>query len=517
MLPVVPDGLRRPSFFGRGSTQAWQWADEEQDPRLGLVRFLRDVGLEFASMRELLEIAGPTTQPAELPPGYHHLLAHAYLDMGLREPAVDAINQAMAQREQVTFPITSGQTLVDAWLRLAKLDDQRGDSARALYTLDLLDSEFDGALSKSQRLLWLDIKSRVLLGQRDFAAAAKVLAKANDLLDGASPDLYLPYLQRLYIRYNYALALIQNSQLAKGLTLLERIGTVADPSPAERAVRDQANLTMAYYLLRAGQGASAKAAFQRLPLTGSYTNNALIGLGWTELAPQGKALNKVSPGTFGSFLALGSFEQAPLPKQEPEQLRRALVSWQELATRNPDDAAVQEALVVVPFALEKLGKREQAGEAYDNAITKLTQSQRKIKQDIETLRQGLQTRALLFQYAASGLPHTRWTDDVRTSNPIEEHLQNFRDLQRLQGALQDNPTPQTPMLLRAMAYAAEAEMRDAQNEIAANLQVQLERIERYHTLALTGLTRYYQWDFQRNQNDPGPASPKPAENRAGLQ
>jgi len=514
VLPVVPKVLApRFSFFGRSGQKQWEWENETEDPRLGLVRFLRDVGLEFASLRELLEIAGPPEQPARLPRGYYRLLAHAYIDLGMREQAVVAAQQAVPEADDEALTETPGQTLADAWLRLATLDYRRGDYQRAFYTLDNIDLD----LSESQELLRLDLKSRVSLAQQNHAQAVEFLKQANDILDDDDDYLYLPYLQRLYLRYNYALALINNGQKAEGYTLLDRIGTVEKPNPAERAVRDQANLALAYQLLRAAKGASAKPIFQRLPLTGTYTNNALLGLGWTELAPAGKAVEKASPGTYGSRWALGSFELVPLQSEEPEQLQRALVSWEELAKRNPDDAAVQEALVVVPFALEKLGKRDQAGKAYEKAITHLTQTQRQLERDIESLREGLETRALLFQYASSGLPYTRWTDDVRTSNPIEEHVQNFHDLQRLQGALLGNRDRNAILLNNALGYAAVAQMREAQSIIADALVEQLDRIEKYRTTAITGLTRYYDWNLDKAYDDVQPAkSTDPTEAESAL-
>ncbi len=514
VLSVLPKVLAPAfSFFGRAGPRQWEWEDETEDPRLGLVRFLRDVGLEFAALQELLEIAGPPGAPAPLPPGYYRLLTHSYIDLGMRELAV--VTAAKAKNEDTTgkFRETPGQTLADAWLRLAALDYRRGDYQRALYVLDNIDLK----LSESQRLLGLDIKSRVLLAQNKYADASDVLEDANDILDD---DLYLPYLQRLYLRYNYAVALIKSGQTAEGRTLLDNIGSVTQPNPAERAVRDQANLALAYKLLRSANGGSAKTVFQRLPLSGTYTNNALLGLGWSELTPRGTVVNRASADTYTKFWELGTIEPAPLAGNKSEKLQRALVSWKELANRNPDDDAVQEALIVVPFALDELGNRDQAGQAYEKAIASLTQTQRKLKGDITSLRDGLETRALLFRYAASGLPYTRWTDDVRTSNPIEEHVQNFHDLQRLQGALLRNPDPDSALLNNALGYAGVKQMRKAQSVIADTLEVQLERLEKYRTAAINALTNYYEWKLEQagqDQSDDAPApEDAPAEEETGV-
>lgn len=517
VLPVVPKKLAPVfSFFGRSAPKQWEWEDETEDPRLGLVRFLRDVGLEFAALQELMEIAGSPSTPGRLPPGYYRLLMHSYIDLGMRELAAATASKAEAQDADQDITETPGQTLTDAWLRLATLDYRRGDYGRALYVLDNIESR----LSDTQRLWHLDIQSRVLLAQNKYADALDVLADANDILDDDDEDLYLPYLQRLYLRYNYAVAYIKNSQPAEGRTLLDNIGTVAQPNPAERAVRDHANLALAYQLLRSAKGGASKTVFQRLPLNGSYTDNALLGLGWSELTPQGTIVNRAGAGTYTKIWELGTIKPAPLAETKPEQLKRALVPWNELVGRNTDDAAVQEALIVIPFALEELGRRAQAAEAYEQAITRLTTTQRKLEGDIESLRAGSETRALLFRYAASGLPYTRWTDDVRTSNPIEEHVQNFHDLQRLQGALQDNDAPNAALLNNALGYAGVDQMRKAQANIADALEVQLDRVEEFHTTAINGLARYYDWSLNQGgeeldpedieQLEPGLMKPDPA-------
>lgn len=511
VFPLVPDSPQPWfSYFGsaRPRPQIREWKGATEDPRIGHVRFLRAAGLNFAALRELLEIAGPADNPAPLPRGYHRLLAHAYIDLGMREQALTELQTADANGHTKLTQV-QGQTLIHAWQRMATLDYRRGDYQRALHTLEGIDYP----LSDSQKLQSLDVQSRVLIAQGEYAQASAVLADANAILDADPPQLTLPYSQHLYIRYNYALALIKSGQKKQGGTLLNLIGTLDNPRPAkfgldhlrnlivtvdkpnlaERAIRDQANLALAYLFLRDAQGATAKTLFQRLPLSGTYSNNALLGLGWTELAPTGERFIKNSPGTYGSVSENSNFWQTKLEIDESEKFKRALVSWNELATRNPEDPAVQEALVVAPFALEKIGDHEQAGKAYANAIDSFTESQRKLVDNIESLRRGTQTRSLLAQHAASGLPYTRWTDDVRTSNPIEEYIQNYHDLQRLQGALLRNPGRDAGSLTTALGYAAVAQLRDAQSVIADELEQQLERIEKYQTTAAYGLTRYYDW------------------------
>lgn len=488
VLPVVPKALAPISnFFGGTRPKNWEWENEVEDPRMGLVRFLRDVGLQFEAMQELLEIAGPTTKPAPLPAGYDILLAHAYIDFSMRDLAAATARRAGTEYKTQKLTQTPGQTLADAWIRIAELDYQRGDFARAAHTLDTIQLK----LTPAQRLFMQDVESRVLLAQGQYRRAATILARANNSLDKHDDDLYLPYLQSLYVRYNYALALIKSGRVAQGRTLLERVGAAKNPNQAERAIRDLANLDLAYQFLRAKQGATAKPYFQRVSLRGTFSNDALLGLGWTELAPDGAKQQRDSPGTYGGSLFLGKFEQAKIPTKETQQLKRALVPWQELVKRNPEAPAVQEALLSVPYALEKLGLREPAYAAYERALTAYQTTERRLESDAAALSQGLNSTALFVHYDSSGIPKTRSMEKLITSNVFHEYLQNHNDFQVLQGALLRQGGQQAALLNKALAYAAVSQARAAQALVASEIHNELKRITKYKLAAIRGITRYY--------------------------
>lgn len=505
VLPVVPKALAPvSSFFGSTRPKSWQWEDEVDDPRLGLVRFLRDVGLTFEAMQELLEIAGPATQPAALPTGYDILLAHSYIDFGMRDLAAVTARRAGGEYRHDKLVQTPGQSLTDAWIRIAKLDYQRGDYARAAYTLDNIKQK----LTPAQRLYMQDVRSRILLAQGEYSQAAKVLARANASLDKDDDDLYLPYKQTLYVRYNYALALIKSGQVAKGRTLLERIGATKTPNRAERAIRDLANLDLAYQFLRAKQGATAKPYFQRVSLHGTYSNDALLGLGWTELAPDGTEQERVSPGTYGGHYFLGQFEKTKIPEHKPQQLKRALVPWQELVKRNPQAPAVQEALLSVPYALETLGLHSPANDAYERALTAYQTTQRRLKRNAQALSHGLNTTALFVQYDSSGIPKTRSMEQLVTDHKFQEYVHNYKDFQILEGALLRTGKRQAALLDKALAYAAVSQARQAQALVASEIEKELQRLDKYKLAAIRGVARYYDWTAA-NENGPAPKSTMP--------
>lgn len=507
VLPVVPKALAPiTSFFGTSRPKSWEWENEVEDPRLGLVRFLRDVDLNFEAMQELLEIAGPNDDPAPLPAGYDILLTHSYIDYGMRDLAATTARRAGKEYKNDKLVQTPGQSLADAWIRIAELDYRRGDYARATYTLDNIKQK----LSPAQRLYMQDVRSRILLAQGQYPQAEKVLARANASLDKQDDDLYLPYLQTLYVRYNYAFALIKGGRGAEGRTLLERVGATATPNQAERAVRDLANLDLAYQFLRAKQGATAKPYFQRVSLHGTYSNDALLGLGWTELAPDGAKQERASPGTYGGGLFLGKFEQAKISSDKTQQLKRALVPWQELVKRNPEAPAVQEALLSVPYALEKLGLHEQAHSAYERALSIYQTTQRRLESNAQALSQGLNTTALFVQYNSSGIPKTRSMERLITGHQFQEYLDNYKTFQVLEGALLRTGNRQATLLDKALAYAAVSQARDAQALVAAEIEKDLKRIRQYKDAAIRGVARYYDWAATNNNDQPTEPDTQPA-------
>src|SRR3546814_1293049 len=58
------------------------------------------------------------------------------------------------------------------------------------------------------------------------------------------------------------------------------------------ALRDRANLTLGWQFLQTQQGGTSKPVFSRVRVEGPFSNRALLGLGWAQLAPQGARIQK---------------------------------------------------------------------------------------------------------------------------------------------------------------------------------------------------------------------------------
>ncbi|WP_370309508.1 hypothetical protein [Sinimarinibacterium flocculans] len=182
--------------------------------------------------------------------------------------------------------------------------------------------------------------------------------------------------------FNASLILFRNGRREQALDMLERIGTGDDDTPDEQLVRDLANLTLGYQMLRERNGASAKDAFGRVRSPGPYANPALLGLGWAALLPSGA---RARGGRGADRLAEMAPDQADeLRRRDPlrynwsqgvdisdRSLRAALTAWNELALRNPFDPVVQEGMLVVAYALQRLDAHAQAQQQYETTIARL--------------------------------------------------------------------------------------------------------------------------------------------------
>src|SRR5690554_7072358 len=106
-----------------------------------------------------------------------------------------------------------------------------------------------------------------------------------------------------------------------------------------RALQDKTYTAMGYSYLAQKSYIGAIDAFTQVNLNSSRANRALLGFGWAALAQ--------------------------------EEYTQALKPWQLLRQRSLQDPAVQESLLALPFAYEKLDAQGEALTAYEEAETLL--------------------------------------------------------------------------------------------------------------------------------------------------
>lgn len=424
------------------------------DPRIRSARFLGADERYYSAVTELLKLQRAAGPDFEASPEYWAALAEFQLSFGMRDRAEQLYRTVAAAAAD---PVVAGQ----ARLRLAEFSYERGylDEARAslLRAKENLPEELD--------LEWRDLYSRVLMAQGRYNEAVTVL----ETLTGSDDE-------SAFARYNLGVALINDGRLAEGRTALDRVGRQTGNSELIRALRDRANVTLGWHFLQNQLGGSAKPVLVRVRSEGPYSNRALLGVGWAEIAPEGKRQTRGELSEdqrlrelndpFSTFSSLGvllrrgylddpyeragirSFRRTALAKDEEEGLRRAIAVWSELLDRDPQDPAVHEAWLAVPFALDRLGAHTQAAQYYEQAAERLEAARKRTLEAVKSIRGGRMVETIMQRDAdaESGwawelrdlpdAPETYYLQTLIAEHRYAEGLKNYRDVRMLQRSLE---------------------------------------------------------------------------------
>lgn len=409
-----------------------------KDPNYLAAQYQTDEGRYFSSLTELLQM----DSESKLSSDSRWLLAESYLSFGMANKA-EPIYREIAQT-------TNDQLMLGrARLRLAEFSYQRGylDESRSALL------KMQEKLPKQLVEQWQDLLSRVLMAQGRYNEAVSVLTN----LDNAGK-------QSQYTRYNLGVALINDGRAPQGRDLLDRVGRMRVMTLEDLALRDKANLTLGWHFLHNQLGGSAKAIFQRVRSEGPYSNRALLGLGWAELAPRGakqEHSDVADPDDrpfFSSFSTLGvllrpgfvdndifkraglrNFRLEKLGKTEEAALKRALVAWVTLINRDPMDPAVQEGWLAIPYSLDKLGAHTQALQYYEKAVENLEMNRKRADTAMASIKQGRMVETIVrreinvengWEWKLTDLPdapETYYLQSLLAEHRFQEALKNYRD------------------------------------------------------------------------------------------
>lgn len=271
--------------------------------------------------------------------------------------------------------------LNDFWLSQARLMLSRDEPQLAEQALRRLRQPTSASANHQRQSLL----QHAYIGQGRFDAATQAFESAQ----GAPELIMLAY-------HNYAIALQGQGRKPEAMALLDELGEVTASNNEMLALRDQANLALGWAWLADNQGGSARAVFKRIGLERKTSGMALLGLGWAELAPDGRRqetrfrrklncvdelsaaetteerlVSSLSPcqpvqtAAMFKYYRLFDFEAGGAGA---ERLRRALVPWQVLVRRGSHEPAVQEALLAVGYAQARLKRYAEAELAYRQAI-----------------------------------------------------------------------------------------------------------------------------------------------------
>jgi hypothetical protein len=262
------------------------------------------------------------------------------LAFGMQHHAEGVFNQILQDERRP-------QSVRDAaWFYLGKLHYTRGDWAAAEQSFARVSREFKPALRAQMQALQINIRIR----NNNFAELTPKKIDADELRSW-SP----------YTLYNVGAAHAREGEFASAqqfFSALTDIDVVDNPVRRKEqwALQDKAYTAMGYSYLAEKKYAAAIREFTKVRLDGVFANQALLGYGWAAVAQ--------------------------------EEYDVALRPWQLLRSRSLMYPAVQESLLALPYAYEKLGAQGEAVNAYQAAEELLAREIQLIRDMRATLTEG---------------------------------------------------------------------------------------------------------------------------------
>ncbi|WP_043318991.1 lipopolysaccharide assembly protein LapB [Microbulbifer sp. HZ11] len=284
----------------------------------------------------------------------------------------------------------------EAAYRLAKIHYHKQQFASALHALELIEGRVPERVRAEEQFL----RARVYmqLGRFEEAVALLKELKGEKSLAG-------------FVEYNLGIALLKAGETERGVLELDSLGRNAGSGAAMGALQDKTNLLLGFQLMEAEEYQRARTYFDRVQLSGPFSNQALLGAGWVE----------ANAGRYD----------------------RALVPWQLLTQRKSTDAAVQEAMLAVPYAYGKLEVHSTAAVNYGQALDLFGNQVDVLTRSINSIREGKLLEALRRKEASQvknwvvelrklpDAPETHYLLDLMASNDYQEFLRNYQDLNDL--------------------------------------------------------------------------------------
>jgi len=288
----------------------------------------------------------------------------------------------------------------EAAFRLARIHFQKGQPGDALAVLGRIDGELPEAIRDDVEFL----RANIYLALRQPAKAVEVLRElqGSETLVGFSA-------------YNLGVALLQDGRAEEARAQLDRAGRLDSRDPAALAIIDKSNLVLGTLFFEAAAFEPAERSLDRVRLEGPFSNQALLRAGWADASA--------------------------------EKFERALVPWSILAKREATDAAVQEALLALPFAYSKLGVQGRAAVLYGRAVEAFGEELAKLDASLESIAGGKFLEALAREEirqdkdwvirlrSLPDAPETFYLASLMASHEFQTGLQNYLDLEDLRKKL----------------------------------------------------------------------------------
>jgi len=258
-----------------------------------------------------------------------------------------------------------------AWFHLGKNHYQNGFIEDAEVALSSVKDTLSGEYEAERLFILINIYTQT-----------NQIEKAAEILDHFDDDS----IWYDYARFNVGAALIKSDKMEDGIQLLKELAETKSKNRERRILQDKANLALAYTSLKTDNPVAAGQYFETIRLNDIEATKALLGIGWS------------------------------LYKQN--KFDSALTPWMELANREKSDPSVQEALVTIPNAFEKINNHSQALHQYNLAISIYQEQLDKIEKILLSIHNGefLKKLKLSSLGKESTTPFSILFNITRTSN-----------------------------------------------------------------------------------------------------
>ena len=284
----------------------------------------------------------------------------------------------------------------EAAFRLARIHFQKDQASDALRALDRISGKVPERIVDDVEFLRANVY--MALGRPNDAAGVLKRLQGTESLTG-------------FAEYNLGIALLQQDQKQAAVQQLDKAGLLNVSAPGPLAIRDKSNMLLGKLMLESNDFVHAQGYFDRVRLDGPFSNQALLSAGW-------------------SHVNVKNFE-------------RALVPWGMLAKREVTDAAVQEAMLALPYAYSQLNVHGRAAVLYGEALKSFGEEQKKVDASIKSIREGKFLKALvrgeiqqdkrwvIQLRTLPDAPETFYLMQLMASHDFQTALQNYLDLEEL--------------------------------------------------------------------------------------